>query len=268
MINFDRNALGDFVYMYSSEAKTKHNDLFYKVAKENNLCISDLPSYKAPSMVDILSADLYKHEANKTDSEVFLSEGINIVNFISMNFSPKGVVESAGKDQINYTDNDNLVKIVKMYGGEEQTKAIIDKQINSAISAVVYAFREANFVEVMTSSKANNGLDIFADTSIMSYIAYGIVGGSIIACVIVYFVLRKKVKPHDVYVNTVYGRVNMNTGKIEGVDITQFKPGENMGNVFGKEFEGNSEKFDVNSKMDNDSEKEKKDKTNDIFGDF
>ena len=43
MINFDRNAIGDYVYMYSSEAETKHNQFFYDVVTENNLCIADLP---------------------------------------------------------------------------------------------------------------------------------------------------------------------------------------------------------------------------------
>ena len=92
MINFDRNAIGDYVYMYSSEAETKHNQFFYDVVKENNLCIADLPAFKSQAYSFDFSNYLYLHEANYADSQMFLNEGINIINFVSMNFKTFEVV--------------------------------------------------------------------------------------------------------------------------------------------------------------------------------
>lgn len=280
MINFDRNAIGDYVYMYSSEANTKHNKFFYQKARDNNLCIADLPSYRSPSLKAVMANSLYSNEANFADSQVFLSEGINIVNFISMNFTPSKVVERKGADNVNYTPNDNFDYIVQSLGGEEVAKQLIDKQINSAISAVKYAFDDPNFVEVMETSKANGGLDTFANYKIMTYIATGIVGAVILCFVVIYFVLKKNTKTHDVYLQTIYGRLNTRTGQIEpnykggmfGEQSNHNTRSDNTASVFGEEFETNRQNQDNANAASEDGSgnttSSSGDKTTDIFGDF
>ncbi len=262
MINFDRNAIGDYVYMYSSEAKTAHNKFFYDVANENNLCIAELPSYRSPSLNGVPSNSYVSNELNWADSDKFLAEGINIINFSSMNFLPSGVVESEGKQNIAYTRDDNLTYVESRLGGRDSAKAIIDKQINSAISSIVYAFEKENFVDVMSASKANNGMDTFANSTIISLITYGIIALLIIILLVLYFTLGVKTKSHDVYINTPYGRINKTTGKLENAMPQDKSVGGNIGSVFGEE-------FDPKNKENIDGEIGKnKDKTNDIFGDF
>lgn len=266
MINFDKNAIGDYVYMYSSEAKTKHNKYFYDIAKENNLCIADLPSYRFPMLEAAPSNSYYSNDSNWTDSDIFLAEGINIINFISLNYQVFKESESSNRKNILYTENDNFSYVVDMLGGENDAKVLIDKQINSAISSVVYAFEKEDFVDVMSVSKANNGMDIFANSTIMMIITFAFIGVVIIALVILYYALGTKAKAHDVYVNTIYGRLNKTTGKIENVNTAEPKTsGENVGSVFGTE-------FDNQNKTNADAEQNKtttnSDKTNDIFGDF
>lgn len=272
MVNFDRNAIGDYVYMYSSEAKTKHNKYFYDIARQNNLCIADMPSYLSPAFGALVGNAIHINEANYADSQIFLAEGINIVNFLSMNFKPNEVVESDGKSNIAYTSDDSFNIVVERLGGREQAKQTIDKQINSAISAVVYAFESEDFVNVMSVSKANNGLDVFADSKIISYISYGLIGGSILALVIIYFVLKKRVKPHDVYINTIYGRFNTTTGEMEQKATPNNNTGDNVGNVFGEEFNrntSNDNNFGESSNANNGNVSSgNSDKTTDIFGDF
>ncbi len=262
MINFDRNAIGDYVYMYSSEAKTEHNKFFYDVVNENNLCIAELPSYRSPSLNGVPSNSYVSNELNWSDSDKFLAEGINIINFSSMNFLPSGVVESEGKQNIAYTRDDNLTYVESRLGGRDSAKAIIDKQINSAISSIVYAFEKENFVDVMSASKANNGMDTFANSTIILLITYGIIALLIIILLVLYFTLGVKTKSHDVYINTPYGRINKTTGKLENAMPQDKSVGGNIGSVFGEE-------FDPKNKENIDGEIGKnKDKTNDIFGDF
>lgn len=280
MINFDRNAIGDYVYMYSSEAKTQHNKFFYDIAKENNLCIADLPAYKSQAYSSAFDNSLYMHEANYADSQLFLYEGINIVNFVSMNFKTFEVVESDGKSNIAYTANDTFTSVVERLGGEEKAKAMIEKQINSAISNVVYAFEKEDFVQVMTDSKANNGLDNFASVKIIAIVNYSILGFFIVFLLVLYFSLRIKTKKHDVYMNTIYGRVNTTTGKIEPYAGMGNRPNNNVGKVFGDEFDpkqanesnvGNvfGEEFSSKDSQENTNQnKSNDDKLKDIFGDF
>lgn len=266
MINFDKNAIGDYVYMYSSEAKTKHNKYFYDIVKENNLCIADLPSYRFPMLEASPSNSYYSSDANWTDSDMFLAEGINIINFISLNYQTFKVSESKSRKNILYTQNDNFAYVVDMLGGESNAKALIDKQINSAISSVVYAFEKEDFVDTMSASKANNGLDTFANSTVMMIITFAFVGLVIVALVILYYALGTKAKTHDVYINTIYGRVNKTTGKIENVNQNTTPSGENVGSVFGSEFEKDSK---TNSDdMQDKTNSANSDKTNDIFGDF
>lgn len=266
MINFDRNAIGDYVYMYSSEAKTKHNQFFYDIAKENNLCIAELPNYRSPSSESVQNNSISSNEANWADSQVFLVNEINVVSFISMNFGRFEATESAVRNNILYTQNDNFASVVEMLGGEEQANALIDKQINSVVSAVVYAFKAENFVDVMSKSKANNGLDAFASSIVMYSVGGGLIVFSIVVIIILYFVFRKSAKPHDVYVQTIYGRMNTSTGKIEGFEP---KNPNDIGNIFGSEFKqtpNDNEKNEGQSIGNNSNNNE--DKTTDIFGDF
>lgn len=269
MINFDRNAIGDYVYMYSSEAKTEHNKFFYDIAKQNKLCIADLPGNLSPILIgNATNNGIYVNEAMLTDSDVFLNNGINIVNFISMNFSAKGgAAESEGNVNIAYTQNDNFDNVVKRLGGEAQAERIISKQINSAISTVVYAFEHKDFVSTMQNSKANGGQDALLKASTMAYIAFGISGGLILLLLILYFSLRTTIKPHDVYINTVYGRVNVNTGKI--VDGSNQPINENKANSFEEIFDEFKKEASKNNSKDAEVVSEdKKDKDKDIFGDY
>lgn len=277
MINFDRNAIGDYVYMYSSEAKTKHNQFFYDIVKENNLCIADMPAFKSQAYSFDFSNYLYLHEANYADSQMFLNEGINIINFVSMNFKTFEVVESDGKNDIAYTEDDNFVNVVKRLGGEDAAKTTIDKQINSAISSVVYAFEKENFLQVMTDSKANGGFEGLANAKIITIVNYCILGFGIVFLVILYFVLRVKAKKHDVYINTVYGRVNTTTGKIEQNGNSANQSSGNVGQVFGNEFDsqqGNAGRVfgdefgSKDNSVNTNQNKSDDDKTKDIFGDF
>lgn len=266
MINFDRNAIGDYVYMYSSEAKTKHNKFFYDIVRDNNLCIADLPSFRAPALTPVPSNSYFSNEANWADSDLFLAEGINIVNFISMNFTPFGVEEIKGQDSIAYTKNDTFDNIVLRLGGGDLAKQKIDKQINSAVSVVVYAMQDENFVNVMTTSKANNGMDTFASFKVISIIAYSLIGVAIVVLLVCYFVVGKTAKTHDIYIDTIYGRINKNTGKVENSVNKECNKGDNTGNIFGNEFDNKNSNNAANS--NNTNGKNNRDKTNDIFGDF
>ena len=274
MINFDRNAIGDYVYMYSSEATTKHNEFFYQKAKENNLCIAELPSYRFPYLDQYSSNSFYSTELNWSDGEVFLDEGINMISFVSMNFGSSKVVERAGSDNILYTVRDNFDDIVERLGGIEKAKEMIDKQINSAISSVVYALEDKNFVNVMSTSKANGGLDFMLNVDIWMYVTFGITVGVIILCVILYFSLKGSCKRHDVYIDTIYGRVNTSTGKLEDFNTNQQNTsGESVGSVFGSEFEGQSKNSNNHNANNNEptigeTKSSSSDKTKDIFGDF
>lgn len=268
MINFDRNAIGDYVYMYSSEAKTKHNKFFYEIANEHNLCIADLPAYRAPSSYSIQYNSIYSNQANMADSQAFLVNGINVVSFISMNFSGGKAVERANGQNISYTKNDNFTYVVDMLGGEQNAKQLIEKQINSAVSAVYYALGNESFLDVMQNSKPNAGFDGFA-SSIVMYIASGaLVVTAIVVCIILYFALKQTVKPHDVYVNTIYGRMNTKTGKIEQkTNIPQQPTSNGVGGIFGSEFESNQDGSSA-AHIDDTSKSTNNDKTTDIFGDF
>lgn len=265
MINFDRNAIGDNVYMYSSEAKTQHNEFFYDIAKQNNLAISDLPAYRSPALGQCYSNPYYSNEANWCDSDIFLADGINIINFVSMNFQPFGVSESDGKDNIAFTSDDTFAKVVQRLGGEQTAKQLIDKQIKSAVSCVVYALQDSDFAGVMKASTANNGMEAFADANVATIIAYCLLAAAIIVFVVIYFTLRVSTKSHDVYINTIYGRVNKTTGEL--VNKPNPTPSGNVGNIFGGEFDsGNG--ADSAQGNNNSTGGSSGDKTNDIFGDF
>ncbi|MDE6967681.1 MAG: hypothetical protein K2P12_03400, partial [Clostridia bacterium] len=238
------------------------------------LCIAELPSYRFPYLDQYSSNSFYSTELNWSDGEVFLDEGINMISFVSMNFGSSKVVERAGSDNILYTVRDNFDDIVERLGGIEKAKEMIDKQINSAISSVVYALEDKNFVNVMSTSKANGGLDFMLNVDIWMYVTFGITVGVIILCVILYFSLKGSCKRHDVYIDTIYGRVNTRTGKLEDFNTNQQNTsGENVGSVFGSEFEGQSNNNN-NANVDNqeptivETKSSSSDKTKDIFGDF
>ena len=82
--------------------------------------------------------------------------------------------------------------------------------------------------------------------------------------------LKKSVKPHDVYINTIYGRFNATTGEMEQKATSNNNTCDNVGNVFGEEFNQKShsdDNFSDNSNNGNVSSGNS-DKTTDIFGDF
>ena len=194
-----------------------------------------------------------------------------------MNFKTFEVVESDGKSDIAYTEDDNFTNVVKRLGGEDAAKTTIDKQINSAISSVVYAFEKENFLQVMTDSKANGGFEGLANAKTITIVNYCILGFGIVFLLILYFALRVKAKKHDVYINTVYGRVNTTTGKIEQNGNSANQSSGNVGQVFGNEFDsqqGNAgrvfgDEFGSNDNSVNTNQnKSDEDKTKDIFGDF
>lgn len=275
MIDFDRNAIGDYVYMYSSEAKTKHNNFFYDIAKQNQLYIKELPKYMSPALIATSAGNgIYVNEAMYAESDLFLKEGINIINFISMNFSAKGgVCENEGSADILYTVNDNLDNVILRCGGDSVAQEVISRQINSAISTVVYAFENENFVNVMQESKANGGKDWMLNVATVSYIAYGILGGLILILFVLYFSLRKKTKQHDVYINTMYGRVNAKTGQFVNQNNEPIND-DKVASEFEKIFKDFQETGRVNNHNSNDNKdgdninNNTNDKDKDIFGDY
>ena len=271
MVNFDRLAGGDYVYMYSSEAKTDHNDYFYSKAEENSLNIQTLPSYLRPYMLSYADSNLiYTNEAMMSDSNVFLNNNINIVNIISMNFSDNStatIKEKAGLGNISYTQNDTFDNMNVRLGGEIKAKSIIDAQIANAVSAVYYSMIGVDFADVMIKSEPNGGLDAMMDNKLINIISYSILAGFILILVILYFALRESVKSHPVLVDTPFGRVDRRTGKVytSNVSPTISKKID----VFGEDA---SDTDDVIESADSGEtpllENKKTVDENDIFGEF
>ncbi len=260
MVNFDRVAGGDNVYMYSSEAATDHNKFFYNAASEKSLEIEKLPPFLNPKTTSYFYGEImYNHEAMNSDSNTFLNSDINIINMISTNFSKtvNGVViEREGMDNIGYTPNDTFENFVKRLGGGDVAINAINSQIGSVVSVVYHSMLSEDFTKVMKESKPNAGLDLMMNSKMMNVIAYSILGGIILILVVVYFALRDKTKTHPVFIDTPMGRMEAATGKITPHNYTA-----NTKDL--------SEKIDVfGDDGKDDKVEENKEENNDIFGEF
>ena len=281
MVNFDRVAGGDYIYMYSSEAITDHNKFFYNSAEENSLAITNLPTYLRPYALSYADEDLsYTNEAMMGDSNVFLLNDINIVNMISMNFSDTSdstIKEREGLGNVSYTKNDTLSNMKVRLGTDAES--IIDNQIANAVSVVFYAMTDADFVQVMETSTPNNGLDLMMNQKIMTAISIGAMALVALILIILYFVLSEDATTHAVIIETPMGRVDVATGQVVGGPIINSnRNNNNVGNtnnnanskidVFGEDG-GDFGDDNADNSIDNaDDESSQINKDNDIFGEF
>lgn len=286
MVNFDRVAGGDNIYMYSSESKTDHNQFFYDSAVQNKLDITKLPSYLRPYAFSFANEDLtYTNEAMIGDGNVFLSNDINTVNLISMNFSDNSdatVKERSGQGNVSHTKNDTLSNMKVRLGSDAEI--IIDSQIASAVGVVFFAMTDKDFVHVMETSMPNAGLDIMLDQRIMSAIAFGALGLMTLIFIILYFALRETVPKHAVIIDTPMGRVDVATGRVvDGPNINGNASSCSNGNTnshgkidvfgedggdFGQNDTDNADNTDNIAEFNTDDQSRQSSKDDDIFGEF
>lgn len=244
MVDYDRPAGGDSLYMYADEVDTDHYDYFYKAAKDNDLFISDIPANKREYLYSALPQSdlLYYNEPMVGDHYYFRLNGINTISFISANFKDRSnmlLSEMGGKKNVRYTSSDTLAEMVARHGGIGVGEEEISKRIDSAVSVIVKGLQGDEFVEVMQSSQ-NNRYDysVFANQKIMTGIGYGVLGVIIISILVAYFILKPKAKPHTVIIDTPYGRVDMSKGVVypaSGQATQAPKPDEDI-DPFGEEF--------------------------------
>lgn len=264
MINFDRVAGGDFLYMYSDEVKTDHNSFFYNTAKKNDLFISDIPGYKRNVLYTYMKGSnlVYTHEAMMSDNYTFLQAGYNTLSFISCNFQDRAktaVSEMKGKNNVGYTAADNLADMVERYGSGEVGKAEISKRLDSAITCVIDSLSSSDFLSMIKNSKQNTfNYSVFANYYIMMGIGYGLIALAILIILILYFTIKKKAKVHPVIVNTPYGRVDVSKGVIINNSNPEDKPIDPFG--LGDEKGHDDDKSAENKPKDNDDR--------DIFGNY
>lgn len=264
MINFDRVAGGDYVYMYSGELDTKHHDFMYEIAEQNSCNIEPLPYDLRNYLLSFEGSNMiYSNEAMLADSYVFGLEDINYVNFLSMNFSDRsvaGAVERSGLVNIAYTSQDNFANFEKRLGGTDQANLIVNGQIDAVVDTVVNALQDDSFKDTMIASMNSEKADWLLDGKTMSIVTYSVIGGIIIILLVLYFALKSGTKSHKVYIDTPYGKYDIETRTFVGSTIG----GEDKRTA--EEIFGIDDKNDATK--DKNSTETKINNDEDIFGQF
>lgn len=269
MINYNKLVGGEYMYMYSDEVDTIHNDYFYDIAGEAHLNIAKTPKYIHNILNQYIGGThlMYYKEPMIGDHIGFSVNGTMVISYTSANFSDRSynyVSEYAGKANIYYTGADTLLTVVERYGGGDKGIAKINDMINTAVSCTVKGITNENFTTVMAESKAKKfDYSVLGDGQIMQYIGIGISAAILLTAIIVYFVLKTKAKAHPVYRVTPYGVVEITSGTVvPNPNIKSVDPFEHDDELGGSEDSGKSKEEKSDKKKIKDVDKK------DIFEDF
>lgn len=273
-VNYNGVSGGDYIYMYADEVKTEHYDYFYNTAVVNNYSITNIPLNKRQKVMTQLNGSVLMHYNYPMtgDNQEFTHSGINTLSYISANLtdrSSSSVSEMKGKDNINYTQADTIDNMIERMGGGDKGMAAIASDIDTVCMNTLKALSGEDFVAVMGSSKVTKfDYTGIGNYTIMQYVGLGVAAGIICILVAIYFAFKSKLTPHDVIIDTVYGRVNASKGGavMDGNPAPTTKPTiDPFGEEFAKRDDG---KAPSDASKPEDKQKPKPKDEKDIFGDF
>lgn len=174
VLNLDKIGLGDYNYFYMNEFENSQSeyvsnliggkDGFKQLALKNVLHFSQ----QSPNGLD------YTHIGLESDHAVFLGRNVNVVNLFSgsyENFATVGRNEYDGKENITYTQNDDIVYLMANY--DLQTNLV---NVYQAVETLIF---DQNFVSEM---EKDNGEKLFYGTYTNDKLA-------MIVTVVLFFVL-------------------------------------------------------------------------------
>lgn len=268
MVNYNKIVGGEYLYMYSDEVKTLHNDYFYSIAESAHLNIAAMPKYVHNILNQYISGThlMYYKEPMLGDHIGFTINGISVISYTSANYNDRSynyVTEYAGKANIYYTGADTLLTVVERYGGGDKGIAKINDMINTAVTCTVKGMTGAEFMDTMAKSKESKlDYSVLGDGQIMQYIGLGISAAVLLAAIIVYFALKSKAKAHPVYRVTPYGVVEITSGTVVP------KPSVQPVDPFEHDDEFKSSGEDKKESSERDGKKAKDVDKKDIFDDF
>lgn len=193
MINFDSTICGDYLYAYTDELPRLHEDLFFESDKELNL--NALRKYPKDKKAVLVTAGdrFFMHTGQMSDNFPFLNAKINAISFTGYNLESDkivGVLEKEGETDIMHTTNDNVEKILKLYGEQ-----FVTKRFSDSISVVLSTLAKDNFQEVMIQSAEENNIPYFVYGKVFIGITYGVV---LVAFVLAIFLTVRKLQKETV----------------------------------------------------------------------
>ena len=136
MINFDKIALGDYVYAYVNEFESPQENYFNKILKSKGT----FKKLKSANALDTNSSSPnglnYTHIGLEGDHAIFMSRNINVLSFISGNYEGAltfGYNEKENGKNVTYTENDNYSYILTNYTNIYQRLADIYNGVNAVL---------------------------------------------------------------------------------------------------------------------------------------
>ncbi|MEG1647033.1 MAG: M28 family peptidase [Clostridia bacterium] len=199
MINLDSVVGGDYLYMYSDEVKTLHNNYFYEVAKTNQLNAKKVPIFKKQN---VLAGEEnfkipYSHIGLQSDSVNFMKKDISVVNFLSLNWENRiANVEMKGQPNVAYTQKDTLSDMIERFGGGDIGKQKIALALDNVVTIVYDAISKENFIASMQQSKDNyKPYSFWTSSKNVTIFTWCIKGFFMLGVVLLLVILKKKFPP-------------------------------------------------------------------------
>lgn len=151
MFNLDVVGAGDYLYLYTDEVTTEHENYLQDVAASENLTIKRPPLDKKLLLLGgYYESVSYTHTAMMSDHANFRNAGKNIAFFFSMNwetYNKVGTVESEKHPAIMHTKDDTLDKVKEYYGDTYLT------YMSTAANTITKALAQDMFAATMKSSQ-------------------------------------------------------------------------------------------------------------------
>ncbi|MEG1805241.1 MAG: M28 family peptidase [Clostridia bacterium] len=191
MINFDSTICGDYLYAYSDELPRLHEDIFFESDKTLDMkLLRRFPADKKAMLVNF-GDTFFVNVGQMSDNYSFINADINTISFSGYNLESKtnvAGIEKEGSTDIMHTSNDNVEKILKLYGEE-----FVTKRLSQLPSVALSTILRNDFVQVMEKS------DKFDSTPSILYkkwfigVVYGVVvAGFVLALWLVMRKLKKE----------------------------------------------------------------------------
>lgn len=193
MVNLDMIGGGDYLYVYCDEVKTVHQDFITKTAKDNGLNINTPPKDKKTFSIPTKKTS-YSHQGLFRDNVAFWEEDINIASLFSLNWhttKKEGImVESGSHRGIVNTKNDNLEKLLELYGEG------VEEKMDTAVAVVAKTLEREDFSAAMEQSREKAAdYSILAGAQLGIYIKLGLVALTIL---LVFMLIRNYSRKYPV----------------------------------------------------------------------
>ncbi len=173
MVNFDNVVIGKNIYFYTEEVQDDISKSFAEVAEKNNNDVKPINTMHLSKTLlnepNEIGLD-YVHLAMISDNYSFKKQKIKTINFFAGDYE-EGVVlgrsEFAGKDNVMYSENDNIENISKVYG-----ENLIHDNYCFVFEVLTDALTLPNFIEILSGAQnqTNWFYMLFANPKLASYL--------------------------------------------------------------------------------------------------